>query len=167
MFDILALPYLFELVPEFSAPFFQQGNVTTLPQGSFPTGAYALISANSNTLRSAYVQTNRARNYVMNWNVNVQQSLPVGITLMVAYVGSHGVHNATPQEDLDTVVPSITPAGLLYPINGTRLNPNFGRIGGIQWLGSSTYNPLQIEVTKDLTDGFYALVPYHSYRTRR
>ena len=160
MFDILPLPYLFELVTEFSAPFFQQGNVTALPHGSFPTGAYALISANSNTLRSAYVQPNPARNYVMNWNVNVQQALPVGITLMVAYVGSHGVHNATPQEDLDTVIPSITPAGLLYPVNGTRLNPNFGRIGGIQWLGGSAYNALQVKVTKALSHGFQAQGSY-------
>jgi hypothetical protein len=160
MFDILPLPYLFELVTEFSAPFFQQGNITTLPQGSFPTGAYALISANSNTLRSAYVQPKPPRNYVMNWNLNLQQQLPGRLTMMAAYVGSHGVHNATPQEDLDTVIPAITPAGLLYPINGTRLNPNFGRISGIQWIGSSTYNALQVKVTKGLSHGLQAQGSY-------
>src|SRR5258708_29506593 len=125
MFDILALPYLFELVTEFSAPFFQQGNVTTLPQGSFPTGAYALISASSKTLRSAYVQPNPALNYVMNWNLNIQQSLPAGNTLMVAYVGSHVVHHATPQENLHTVIPSWTPAGVLYSIYGRHINSHF------------------------------------------
>ena len=160
MFDILPLPYLFELVTEFSAPFFQQGNVTTLPQGTFPTGAYALIAGNPNTLRSAYVQPNPSRNYVMNWNLNIQQSMPGRITMMVAYVGSHGVHNATPQEDMDTVIPAITPAGLLYPINGSRLNPNFGRIAGIQWIGSSTYNALQVKVTKSMSHGLQAQGSY-------
>jgi hypothetical protein len=160
MFDILPLPYLFELVTEFSAPFFQQGNITTLPQGTFPTGAYGLISGNSNTLRSAYVQPHPSRNYVMNWNLNVQQSLPLRITAMVAYVGSRSVHNATPQEDLDTVLPTITPAGLLYPINGDRLNPNFGRISGVQWIGMATYHALQIKVNKSLSHGLQAQGSY-------
>jgi hypothetical protein len=111
-------------------------------------------------LRSAYVQPKPSRNYVMNWNLNVQQSLPARLTMMVAYVGSHGVHNATPQEDLDTVTPTITPAGLLYPVNGTRLNPNFGRIGGILWIGSSTYNALQVKVTKGMSHGLQAQGSY-------
>jgi hypothetical protein len=160
MFDILPLPYLFELVTEFSAPFFQQGNITTLPQGTFPTGAYALIAGNPKTLRSAYVQPNPSRNYVMNWNLNVQRSLPVRTTVMVAYVGSHGIHNATPQEDMDTVLPAITQAGLLYPTDGARLNPNFGRIGGIQWNGSSTYHALQVKVSKGITHGLQAQGTY-------
>ncbi|PYY20278.1 MAG: hypothetical protein DMG60_00775 [Acidobacteria bacterium] len=153
MFDVLPLPYLFELVTEFSAPFFQQGNITSLPAGTFPTGAFALITANSNTLRSAYVQPNPSRNYVMHWNLNLQQQIAPSVTAMVAYVGSHGVHQVTPQEDMDTVVPTLTSAGLLYPANGTRLNPNFGRIGGVQWIGSSEYNALETKVVKQMSHG--------------
>jgi hypothetical protein len=153
MFDVLPLPYLFELVTEFSAPFFQQGNIASLPAGTFPTGAFSLISANSNTLRSAYVQPNPPRNYVMHWNLNLQQQLAPSVTAMVAYVGSHGVHQATPQEDMDTVVPTLTSAGLVYPANGQRLNPNFGRIGGIEWIGSSEYNSLESKVVKQMSHG--------------
>jgi hypothetical protein len=162
MFDVLPLPYLFELVTEFSSPFFQQGNVTTLPAGSFPTGAFALISASSKTLRSAYVQPNPSRNYVMHWNLNLQRELMPGVTGLVAYVGSHGVHNATPQEDLDTVLPTQTPAGLLYPdpATSTRINPNFGRISGVLWIGSSSYNGLEAKITKRMSHGLQVQAAY-------
>jgi len=153
IFDVLPLPYLFELVTEFSAPFFEQGNITSLPAGTFPTGAFALISANANTLRSAYVQPNPHRNYVMHWNLNLQRQFAPGLTGMVAYVASHGVHQVTPQEDVDTVVPTLTSAGLLYPVGGKRLNPNFGRIGGVLWIGSSEYNALETKLVKSMSHG--------------
>ena len=49
---------------------------------------------------------------------------------------------------------------MLYPVNGTRLNPNFGRIGGILWIGSSTYNALQVKVTKGMSHGLQAQGSY-------
>jgi hypothetical protein len=154
---VLPLPYLFELVTQFTAPFFQQGNITSLPAGSFPSGAFALISANSNTLRSAFVQPDPARNYVMHWNLNLQREVLPGLTAMVAYVGSRGVHQPTPFEDIDAVLPTLTPQGYLYPSpagSGTKLNPNFGRIGAVLWKGSSTYHALETKVVKTMTHGF-------------
>ncbi|MCU1286746.1 MAG: TonB-dependent receptor plug [Acidobacteriales bacterium] len=157
MFDVLPLPYLFELTTQFTAPFFQQGNITNLPAGSFPTGAFALISANSNTLRSAYIQPDPGRNYVMHWNLNIQREINSGLTAMLAYVGSRGVHQALPFEDANSVLPVLTPAGYLYPSpsgSGTKLNPNFGRIGAVMWLGNSHYHALEAKVVKKVTHGF-------------
>ncbi len=157
MFDVLPLPYLFELVTQFTAPFFQQGNITNLPAGSFPTGAFALINANANTLRSAYVQPNPGRNYVMHWNLNIQRELAPKVTAMVAYVGSRAVHNALPFEDIDAVIPTLTPQGYLYPSpagSGTKLNPNFGRIGAVIWGGNAHYHALETKVTMRTGHGF-------------
>ena len=157
IFDVLPLPYLFELVTQFTAPYFQQGNITNLPTGTFPTGAFALIAANSSTLRSAFVQQDPGRNYVMHWNLNLQHEFPLGLKVMAAYVGSRGVHNALPFEDVDAVIPTLTPAGYLYPSpsgSGTKLNPNFGRIGAVIWGGNSHYHALETKVSLHIRHGF-------------
>jgi hypothetical protein len=163
LFDVLPLPYLFELVTQFTAPYFQQGNITKLPAGSFPTGAFALISANSNTLRSAYVQPDPGRNYVMHWNLNLQHEFGSGLKTMVAYVGSRGVHNALPFEDVDAVIPTLTPQGYLYPSpsgSGTKLNPNFGRIGAVIWGGNSHYHAFETKVSMHAKHGFQVQTSY-------
>jgi hypothetical protein len=159
-FDVLPLPYLFEIVTQATAPFFEQGSITTMPAGTFPKGAYSLISSNPSTLRSAYVDAHPPRNYVMHWNVNVQQEFMPGLMGMIAYVGSHGVHQVTPLEDMDTVVPNVTPTGLVFPANGTRLNTNFGRIAGVIWAGNSTYNALEARLSKTMAHGLQGQVSY-------
>jgi Carboxypeptidase regulatory-like domain/TonB dependent receptor/TonB-dependent Receptor Plug Domain len=160
-FDVLPLPYLFEIVTQATAPFFEQGSITSgMPAGSFPKGAYSLISSNPSTLRSAYVDPHPPRNYVMHWNVNVQQEFMPGLMGMIAYVGSHGVHQVTPLEDMDTVVPEVTPSGLVFPANGTRLNSNFGRIAGVIWDGNSTYNALEAKLSKTMAHGLQGQVSY-------
>lgn len=153
IFDILPLPYLFELETEFTYPFFAQGTINTLPAGTFETGAYNLIAGNGNTLRGGYVPQHPPRNYVMNWNLNLQRQLGPGLMGLVGYVGSHGVHNASPSDDLDSTVPTLTPAGLFYPVNGNRLNPNYGRIGGVLWSGSSEFNALELKVSQSMRNG--------------
>ncbi len=73
IFDNLPLPYLFGATSLLSAPFFELGDDTTLPQGSFPKGAFPLLTAT--TLRYAYIQPNPPRSYDMEWNFNIQQSI--------------------------------------------------------------------------------------------
>ena len=54
------------------------GTVNNLPPGSFPTEAFNLLAAQVNAgigVRLAYVQPNPKRNYVMQWNLNVQREL--------------------------------------------------------------------------------------------
>jgi hypothetical protein len=54
IFDNLPLPYLFAVTSLLSAPFFELGDITTLPLGSFPSGAFPLLT--TPTLRYAYIQ---------------------------------------------------------------------------------------------------------------
>ncbi len=155
IFEVLPLPYLFELITTFSSPFFEQGTNTNLPPGTFPTGAFDLIAANPKTLRAGYVQQKPPLNYVEHWNLNIQQQFTPKLTGLLAYVGSHGVNMATPSDDMNSTVPTLTSAGLFYPLRGTapRLNPNYGRISAIQWIGSSEYNALELKLTQNMTHG--------------
>src|SRR5438445_514721 len=91
MFDVLPLPYLIQFNTLFSAPFYQGGNSTSLPAGSFPSGAFAFVNS-PDTFRQAYFDPNPHRNYVMQWNLTIQRELGKDLSAMVGYVGSRGVH---------------------------------------------------------------------------
>lgn len=164
MFDVLPLPYLYELLVPLSAPFYQLGTSSSLPQGSFPNCNYPgapsgcqsmfdVISLPSN-LRQAYVQHNPKRNYNMQWNLNVQRELFKNVTGMVAYVGSRTVHNAFRADDINTNLP-LTPLSAYGPIYpgyiptnpANFLNPNAGQISSVIWNGDAHYNALQAKLT--------------------
>jgi hypothetical protein len=104
------------------------------------------------------------RNYVMQWNFSVQQQLTPSVTGQLAYVGSHGVHMPMRIDEIDTVIPTLTSAGYLYPApncslapdpssNCNPLNPNFGSIRGMFYQGSSIYNAFEMGVTKRMSHG--------------
>jgi hypothetical protein len=92
----------------------------------------------------------------MQWNFNVQRELPGGLTAMVGYVGSRGVHQPYRVEDADIVLPTLTSAGYLWPNpigSGQRINNNWGQIASIFWVGKSSYDALQTKITKQASHG--------------
>ena len=157
IYDVLPLPYEFELISLLSAPYFVSGNVTSangLGTGSFPSGGFPLLTAN--TLREGYVQPNPKRNYVMQWNLNVQRELAKNLTLTLGYLGSRGVHQPFHADDVNYVLPTLTAQRYEWPIphgSGTKLNPNFGQISSLFWNGVSSYHALNLEVIKRMFDG--------------
>jgi Carboxypeptidase regulatory-like domain/TonB-dependent Receptor Plug Domain/TonB dependent receptor len=162
IFDALPLNYEFNQAQVQTAPFAQQFSASPLPQGSFPSGVTASGGTVGLQLTSSYVEQNPHRNYVMIWNLNVQRQLSPNTTVMVGYVGNHGVHMLDRTDDADTVLPvSTTPAGLLFPplnpdgsSTGTRLNTNVGAIIAAAWGGDSEYDALEAQVTKRMSHGF-------------
>jgi hypothetical protein len=153
IFDVLPLPYLFQMNELFSAPFFESASAGNLPAGTYPVEAYAALTASSSTLRQAYFEPNPARNYVMQWNLTIQREIHSGLSLRVGYVGSRAVHQPFRSEDADIVLPTLTAKGYLWPSpvgSGTRLNPNAGRITAGFWDGRSYYNALQIQIKKTI-----------------
>jgi len=158
IFDNLPLPYLFAVTSLLSAPFFELGNITTLPQGSFPTGAFPLLT--TPTLRYAYIQPNPPRSYDMEWNFNIQQSIALDMVLQVGYTGSRGVHLPYFTNNFDMVLPTLTPQGYVWPVNGTPLNPNVGQISGTMWNSDSIFHALEIQLTRQLSKGLQAGVSY-------
>ena len=151
-YDVLPLTYEFNIVSYLSAPFFQRGNIANPPQGTFPSAAYSLLGPNQ--LRYSYVEYQPHRNYVMQWNFNIQRQIAKDITATIGYVGSHGVHHPFRAEDANIVLPATTPQGYLWPSpagSGTRLNPSLGQVNGLFWQGSSVYHALQTNITKRMT----------------
>src|SRR5207237_2229465 len=93
MFDVLPLPVELRGAVFAAWPFYDSASSSTLPPGSFPTGAFLSLAPNEITARLDYIEPNPPRNYVMQWNLNIQRQLTPSTTAMIAYVGSRGVHN--------------------------------------------------------------------------
>ena len=156
VFDVLPLPYLIQFNELFSAPFNQHASVTNLPAGSFPTGAFTIAAASTNTFRQGYFDPNPKRNYVMQWNLTLAHELTPNVSMRVGYVGSRGVHQPFRVEDADIVLPTLTPQGYLWPSpvgSGTRLNLNTGRITAGMWQSDSFYDALQVKVKAKVGSG--------------
>jgi hypothetical protein len=154
LFDVLPLPYEFQHLAAQAAPFFELGQVTKLPPGSFFTGALPLLGPSS--FREAFIEHKPPRNYVMQWNFNVQRELASNVSMMVAYVGSRGVHQPFRSDDVDIVIPKLTPEGYIWPSpvgSGTTINPNFGDIRGLMWIGNSFFHALEVQLNKKMSHG--------------
>jgi outer membrane receptor protein involved in Fe transport len=189
MFDVLPMLYTTVTMNGRGAPFFQLASPasgTKLPQGSFPDGALPFILASNQTsgksapLEYGFVEHNPKRNYVMQWNLNVQHEF-AGFTATVGYVGSHGVHQAFRADDSNMILPTLTSAGYLWPhldVLGNVFTPqcnqtdntgsdpaacnppsfvnpnaNVGAIRYLNWPGTSSYNALQIGVLRKMSNG--------------
>ena len=184
VFDSEPLLYQYLTLIGQSAPFFQVFALSgkKLPAGSFPSGAYntAITSGKSNS-QFGSLEPHPKRNYVMQWNLNIQRELVHDLTATIGYVGSHGVHQPFRVDDADMVMPTLTSAGYLWPqvddsgnhcipntqcaatfvdpdtgdpIPPPRINENSGDIRYLNWGGSSFYDALQLGVLKRLSHGF-------------
>ncbi len=154
VYDVLPLTYEFGNAAYSAAPFFQLATISSaLPPGSFPATAFTLLTPNQ--LRFEYIDSHPKRNYVMNWNFNIQQRFGSDLVATIGYVGSHGVHQPFQIQDADIVLPiSHTSAGYFWPTpagSGARVNPNAGQIIGLLWNGSSFYDALQTHVVRRMT----------------
>ena len=91
--------------------------------------------------------------YTESWNLSVQQSLPLQLTLDAAYVGNHGVRSPAAMN-----LNAATLVGL-----GTRGQPEYPRTAStIQyWQGfSSLYNALQVKLDRRFASGLAITTAY-------
>jgi hypothetical protein len=155
IYDVLPLPYEFELLSSLAAPFYELSTAANLPSGSFPAGAAQFLGASS--LAQVYIEPHPHRSYVLEWNFNIQRSLSRDFTLMVGYAGSKGVHQPFRSDDLNVVLPEKTPAGYLWPSpagSGTVMNPSNGQIRGLFWDENSAYHALELRAARSWRRGF-------------
>ena len=98
--------------------------------------------------------------YMLKWNLAVEQQLPFNIGLLVAYVGTHGVHIGRLIEG-NPIAPTAIANGLPYwNGTGTRLNPVYSTDNQLYPGGSSSYNALQVTANKALSHGFQFQLSY-------
>jgi hypothetical protein len=156
MFDVLPLPYVMALVESQAGPFNQVATAQTGLNGAFYAGGYSLLNPTTNS-NSAFVEQHPHRNYVMTWNLNVQHQFTDDLGVIIGYVGNRGLHQQFKVDDSDMTLPTLTSAGYVFPFSASvtlpTLNPNFGDIRSLWWNGSSSYNGLQLGVTKRMSKG--------------
>ncbi len=120
----------------------------------------------------------------MQWNLGIARELSSTLAVTVGYVGSRGVHQPYKVDNIDMVLPMMTPAGYQWPCGpdgkgnpcatgflptGTQanpmpsvaLNPNFGRISANLWQANSFYDALQVDAAKRVSRG----VQFHAAYT--
>jgi hypothetical protein len=159
VFDVLPLPYLLGQFATNTAPFTENGTATNLPAGSFPTQAFDILAqqaANNLGLRIPYIEPHPKRNYVMQWNLNVQRELAPNLTAMIAYVGSRGVHMIFRADDINSTQPiNGNRFPYLWPMPGTAspISPSIGRMDTLQWTNDSNFNGLELQVIKRMSHG--------------
>jgi hypothetical protein len=166
MFDVLPLYYEITSQGAQAQPFFEVGAGTfngTTP-GLFPTVGYASLVGVTSTFRGTQFQDDPKRNYVEEWNLDLQRQLTPSLSVSAGYVGTRGVHMLTKTTEDDIVEPTLTSAGWLWPgpfgaagidTKNQRINTNFGDIKASYWLGDSDYNGLVTQIQKRMSHGFY------------
>jgi hypothetical protein len=155
IFDVLPLPYQFELSQVIAFPWDLQETAANLGAGTFPKGAFNSLKLVNVTL--SYVDPHPHRNYVMQWNLSAQRELMRNLSLTVNYVGSRGVHNNFIEDNGNLVLPTATSAGYLWPSpigSGTVINPAHARINSLSWVGNSFYDALEVKALKQMNHGF-------------
>jgi hypothetical protein len=180
LFDVLPLPVEMGSGVDGSAPFdvsASQANLT--PAGgamqlgcSTPCGAYGTALSNQSG-RNYVMDFNPRRNYVMQWNLNIQRQVAPDTTVMLGYVGARGKHMRFQADDVNMVYPlgfSLTtplsgpltwpgPTTGPCPDGSTTfpcpvVNQFMGRTQMALWDGSYYYNGLQAQVRKAMSHGF-------------
>ncbi len=165
IFDVPVMPANFRSALDSAYPFVQSVATGNPVPGSFPTGAFlAGAVLGQGASRASFIQQNPGRNYVMNWNVNVQRAIFPNTTVTVAYVGSRGLHNLLVTDDSSIVMPiELSKEGYLWPFpagSGTILNPNWGRVSSSFWNGDSYYHAFEVSLTQRLSHRLTGQVSY-------
>jgi len=157
LFDVLPLPYQFILLETQSVPFFDYLSLSANADGSaLKVGALPAMDAGGTRLRTTFIDSHPKRNYVMQWNLNLQYSLTSNLAAMVAYVGSRGVHQPFRVDEANIALPITTSAGYLWPVGDSNINTNYSSIRGMFYKGRSYYNALETQLAKRMSHGFQA-----------
>ncbi|HSZ21454.1 MAG TPA: carboxypeptidase regulatory-like domain-containing protein [Candidatus Acidoferrum sp.] len=204
IFDVLPMPFMFGLNALQASPSgaeLDMNNPTTCPtpnttstsscpltQGAFAQGLPGDVTASGITAagsgRWQYTDRNPKRNYVMQWNLNVQRQITPNSSLTLAYAGSRGIHNPFQTDTLNTCFPTKTPAGWLFPdpefntssfsscpgitspaptgiVPNTIVNPFVpGLLLSTAFFSESTYNSFQANFVKKISHGLQAEVSF-------
>ena len=159
MFDVLPMLYTTITMVGRGAPFTEIGATksASILSGNFPSGV-SPAALGPHSLEYEHVEKNPPRNYVMQWNLNLQRELAPNLTMVVGFAGSHGVHQGLRVDDANIVFPAaLTSAGYLWPNpigSGAQINSSIsGAIRSLFWAGDSFYDALEFGVVKKMSHG--------------
>ena len=153
----------------YGAALLADGVTTASFQAGFPAPTPVAVPANGiiqvpsgkNTLNAQnyfIIPQNYYNPYVMSWNVAVQQAFANDVTMQLAYVANHGVHQPVSQ---NINLPSTLGGGVASEPQNVPLG--FGRTAAstAQFLGfSSNYQSLQAQLNKRFSKGLSFTTAY-------
>jgi hypothetical protein len=189
IYDILPLPGYFLVLQAQASPFMIFDTVdkpSSGPnplQGQFSAGGQDLLTnplpgSKLGKLSSSTVESNPHRNYVLQWNLNVQRQITRDMSVSLGYIGSHGVHMLIRGDDGNMALPTLTPAGYLFPCgppanddgtctagntpagNSAKINQALGPIRYLYWGSDSFYDGMNLNIEKRMTHGLQFQVAY-------
>jgi len=100
------------------------------------------------------IEANPKRNYLLQWNLNVQRQITPDLSITAGFIGSHGVHMLIRGDDGNMSLPAVqAPEGLLFPQVTNHPNSTLGIIRYVYWGTDSFYDGLNINVDKRMSHG--------------
>jgi hypothetical protein len=190
IYDVLPLPGYFLVMQNQSAPFVIFASVDKPASGPNPlagqffTGGQNLLTnpppgAQQGTLATSTVEAKPHRNYVLQWNLDMQRQITPDLSVTLGYVGSHGVHMLIRGDDGNMTIPTLTSAGYLFPCGppvpsyggpctpgdsptGTsaQVNQKLGIIRYLYWGSDSFYDAMNLNINKRMSHGLQFQVAY-------
>ncbi len=189
IYDVLPLPGYFLVLQAQAAPFmiFDSVNKPAALKGQFSAGGQNLLTnppagVQPGKLSTSTVEANPHRNYVLQWNLNMQRQISSDLSITLGYIGSHGVHMLIRGDDGNATIPTLTSAGLLFPCGfakstdtfctpgltpnvpapapSAKINQNLGTIRYLYWGSDSFYHAMNLNVDKRMSHGLQFQVAY-------
>lgn len=133
------LDYRLDQSAPFNTIYTTSGTVTN------PTSGAASVSPST-------VQPDIATPSVISWTLRVEQQIAPNTSLTIGYVGSHGYHQIL-SEDLNEPASIVQPNGTIYYPTTTKPNPALANTTSWVSQGSSSYNALEVDLRRSLTNG--------------
>jgi hypothetical protein len=194
IYDVLPLPGYFLVLQAQAAPFMIFDSVdkpasgTNPLQNQFSAGGQDLLTnpkpgVQVGKLSTSTAEANPHRNYVLEWNLNVQRQITPDLSITLGYIGSHGVHMLIRGDDGNMTIPTLTSAGYLFPCGppmnadgsctagnspaGTqakpvsaKINQSLGTIRYLYWGSDSSYHGMNLNVDKRMSHGLQFQAAY-------
>jgi hypothetical protein len=185
IYDVLPLPGYFLVLQAQAAPFmiFDSLDGVKNLQGEFSAGGQDLLlnpptGSTVGKLSSSTVESHPHRNYVLQWNLNVQRQITRDMSVSLGYIGSHGVHMLIRGDDGNMTIPTLTPAGYLFPCgppinadgsctagnnpdgSSAKINQALGPIRYLYWGSDSFYDGMNLNLEKRMAHGLQFQVAY-------
>jgi len=91
---------------------------------------------------------------ILNWTFHIEQQIASGTSLRVGYVGSHGYHEMLSVDANEPFPSRLADGTIYYPAGAPLANPNLTNTTTWFSEGISSYNALQMDVTRRLSHGF-------------
>jgi Carboxypeptidase regulatory-like domain/TonB-dependent Receptor Plug Domain len=189
IFDVL--PLRVEMAPGVDGVFPFQHTLTNVGQlqandfvlgSATPAGAFADPAVAGSEIYYV-VQFNPKRNYVGQWNLNIQRQLSANTTALIGYVGARGIHMWFQADGANMVLPTKTSQGFLWPCSqpfvptptpqggivnlcpdsagtGSTINPNIGRTQMASFSSDYYYDALVTQIKKRMNDRFQVEASY-------